>query len=123
MLIVDIPGHDRLELDHLVLDMNGTVALDGTLLDGVSERLDLLRAVLSPVVLTADTHGGAARLATDLGITVERLDELRPPIVRPSTRPPPKQHMCADSAPSAWWPSATGPTTPRCCDLPPWACA
>jgi P-type E1-E2 ATPase len=73
MLVIEIPGRGRLEMEHLVLDMNGTVALDGTVLPGVAARLQRLRAKLAPVVLTADTHGGADRLAAELNIEVRRI--------------------------------------------------
>jgi len=37
MLDVDIPGFARLQLKHLVLDFNGTLAVDGILPSGVKE--------------------------------------------------------------------------------------
>jgi soluble P-type ATPase len=57
MLAMDIPGFGRLELEHLILDYNGTLALDGELLPGVEERLADLAGKLRPHVLTADNHG------------------------------------------------------------------
>ncbi len=41
MLTVTIPGKGTLKLKHMVLDFNGTMACDGTLLAGVEERLNL----------------------------------------------------------------------------------
>ena len=57
MLEIDIPGFALLRLKHLVLDYNGTLAVDGALLPGVKERLDSLSSALSLHVLTADTFG------------------------------------------------------------------
>ena len=57
MLNCTIPGGRTLQLAHLVLDYNGTIALDGRLLDGVAERLGRLAEFLEIHVLTADTHG------------------------------------------------------------------
>jgi len=59
MLTVDIPGYRKIELHHLVLDYNGTLALDGEILDGVLERLKALSGQLEIHVLTADTFGRA----------------------------------------------------------------
>lgn len=42
---------------HLLLDYNGTLAVDGELLPGVAERLRRLAEQLEIHVLTADTHG------------------------------------------------------------------
>jgi soluble P-type ATPase len=60
MIEIDIPGYKNLKLTHLVLDFNGTLACDGTLLPGVADRLKALSEKLTVVVLTADTFGKAA---------------------------------------------------------------
>lgn len=54
-----IPGYKNLHLENLVLDYNGTIALDGVLLPEVQEALIRLSEHLSVYVLTADTHGTA----------------------------------------------------------------
>jgi soluble P-type ATPase len=59
MRVVDVPGADRLVLEHLVLDYNGTLACDGALLAGVDALLAALAADLELHVVTADTFGGA----------------------------------------------------------------
>jgi soluble P-type ATPase len=55
MLRLNIPGSEPLELEHLVLDYNGTLALDGDLLDGVEWRLQALSDSLTLHLITADT--------------------------------------------------------------------
>lgn len=70
MLELDIPGYGALALEHLVLDVNGTIADGGELLPGVAEALAALRGVLRPVAVTADTHGTAGALGETLGIEV-----------------------------------------------------
>jgi len=57
MFAVDIPGMKHVEIDHLVLDYNGTIALDGDLIQGVPETMVELSTQLTIHVLTADTHG------------------------------------------------------------------
>jgi len=57
MLQIDIPGYKRLTLRHLVLDYNGTLAVDGYLLPGVEEALAELSQHLAIRILTADTFG------------------------------------------------------------------
>ncbi len=59
MLELSIPGFAQLQLKYLVLDYNGTLALDGALVPGVKERLESLSRVLSLHVLTADTFSTA----------------------------------------------------------------
>jgi soluble P-type ATPase len=60
MIDIDIPGFKALQLEHLVLDFNGTLAVDGELLPGVAPRLNSLASRLSVHVVTADTFGRAA---------------------------------------------------------------
>jgi len=55
----------------LVLDYNGTLAMDGTLLPGVGLRLRELAKLIRVNVLTADTFGKAARQLGDLPIEVK----------------------------------------------------
>jgi soluble P-type ATPase len=57
MMEIKIPGFKALRLTHLVLDFNGTLALDGKLLEGVRERMGKLARELEIHVLTADTFG------------------------------------------------------------------
>src|SRR3990172_13301304 len=59
MLQFVIPGFGTLEIEHLVLDYNGTLACDGVLIEGVRERLERLAQDLHIHVVTADTFGKA----------------------------------------------------------------
>lgn len=70
MLTIDIPGSARLEIAHLVLDYNGTIAQDGDLLEGVAEMIHLLSTKLTIHVLTADTHGSVAQKLGDIPCTL-----------------------------------------------------
>ena len=60
MITVAIPGHKDLNLRHLVLDYNGTLACDGEILDGLGQPLSVLAEQLQIHVVTADTFGKAA---------------------------------------------------------------
>jgi P-type E1-E2 ATPase len=61
MITTSISGFGSLRIEHLVLDYNGTLALDGRLLPGVRPRLRALARRLALHVLTADTFGTARR--------------------------------------------------------------
>lgn len=73
MIKITIPGRHIFELEHLVCDVNGTLALDGYLLDGVAEALAGLRAQLELHLVTADTHGKQAAIDQKLGLHAVRL--------------------------------------------------
>lgn len=60
MIEINVPGCTLLQARMLVLDYNGTLAIDGNILPGVRERLLSLAPEIEIIVLTADTFGKAA---------------------------------------------------------------
>ena len=70
MIAIDIPGFRNLNLEHLVMDYNGTLALDGRLLPGVAEMLTRLAPKLDIHVITADTFGLVRRELKGLPIEI-----------------------------------------------------
>ncbi len=73
MLTIDIPGFGELAAENLVMDLNGTLGLEGVPDAGVVRRLRDLSQTLTLTVLTSDTHGRARDLPTDFGLCIERL--------------------------------------------------
>lgn len=65
---IAIPGAPTLTLEHLVVDFNGTLAVDGALLPGVADALRNLAGQISVHVLTADTFGTAHEALADLPV-------------------------------------------------------
>ena len=74
MLVAEIPGRGPLEIEHVVLDVNGTIALDGGLLDGLAPIIARITPQMSVVAVTADTHGTASMIGESLGIDVHVID-------------------------------------------------
>jgi P-type E1-E2 ATPase len=68
-----IPGIGKLNLKHLVSDVNGTLAIDGKLIDGVAQELSNLQDRLEIHLLTADTHRKQSVLDQQLGIQAVRI--------------------------------------------------
>jgi P-type E1-E2 ATPase len=73
MPAIDIPGRGLFQIHHLVLDVNGTLAFDGALIDGVADALGRLGPVVEIHLLTADTHGRQAEIDQQLGLTAVRV--------------------------------------------------
>jgi soluble P-type ATPase len=63
---IDIPGREKLVLEHLVLDLNGTLTNRGELIDGVAEGLSQLASRLEVQLLSADTFGVLAGVSEEL---------------------------------------------------------
>ena len=72
MIRVDIPGLTSLALHHVVFDLNGTLATDGTVPPPVLDRIRALAQSVEVRVVTADTFGTAAALE-GLGAKIVRL--------------------------------------------------
>jgi P-type E1-E2 ATPase len=68
-----IPGKGDYPLHHLVLDVNGTLAVQGQLIEGVAERLATIGETMEIHLLTADTHGKQAEIDAALGLTAQRI--------------------------------------------------
>jgi len=73
MLELTIPGRGELRIGHLVTDVNGTLALDGILPDGLAKRIGSLRDRLQVHLLTADTHGRQSVIDGQLNLTAVRI--------------------------------------------------
>jgi P-type E1-E2 ATPase len=73
MIELNIPGRGQIQIEHLVSDVNGTLALDGRLLDGVAKVLTTLMNRLKIHLLTADTHGQQDEIDRQLGLHAIRI--------------------------------------------------
>jgi P-type E1-E2 ATPase len=73
LIEIDIPGRGIYRFEHLALDLNGTIALDGTIIDGVQERVQNLSRLIDISIITADTAGNAQQLAEALGVKLHKI--------------------------------------------------
>ena len=70
MIKIDIPGREAIEIEHVVLDYNGTIAVDGQLIAGAAERIRELSKLARVYVLTADTYGTVRAQCAGLGTEI-----------------------------------------------------
>lgn len=63
-----IPNNGNLNIENILLDLNGTLAVGGNLIEGVKERVGELRDIYKLILLSGNTRGGADQLASELGI-------------------------------------------------------
>lgn len=74
MVIYDLPDR-TIKIKNIVLDFNGTLACDGSLLPGVEERLKSLAERCNVYVLTSDTYNTAAITCKGLPVTLITVDK------------------------------------------------
>jgi len=73
MIEITVPGRGPLRIEHLVTDVNGTLAVDGVLLEGLSKRIASLRDRVEIHMLTADTHGRQKSIDEQLNLKATRV--------------------------------------------------
>ncbi|MDQ7825353.1 MAG: HAD family hydrolase [Candidatus Eremiobacteraeota bacterium] len=73
MITIEIPGRGLLVIETLLLDLNGTLTVDGIVSPEVSERIVLLRQKVKIVIATVDTRNNASAVAANLGIELRRI--------------------------------------------------
>ncbi|PMP69168.1 MAG: ATPase P [Thermodesulfobacterium geofontis] len=74
MLEIEIPGRTRITLKYLVSDFTGTLSVDGNLVPGVKEKLNLISQFLEIYILTADTFGKVKEALKEVKVKIHFLD-------------------------------------------------
>ena len=73
MLDLTLPGRGPFKLEHVVFDVNGTLAKDGQLLERLVRPVTALKGTFTVHLLTADTYGRQAAIDQQLGLRATRL--------------------------------------------------
>jgi len=68
MIELNVPGRETLKLNYLVCDVNGTLAMDGKLLEGVARGFKTLRDRLEIHLVSADTFGTLMQINQQLEV-------------------------------------------------------
>ena len=76
MLSIEIPGRGRLEIKNVVLDVNGTIAVDGNIPEEIKSKLSKLQGKFHVYLLTADTYGMIKTAISDPGIEIKKITPL-----------------------------------------------
>jgi P-type E1-E2 ATPase len=75
MISIDIPGWGNIEIENLVLDLNGTIATDGKIPLEVKERINNLSDKVKIYILTVDTQGTASEESSDMSLELLKVSE------------------------------------------------
>ncbi len=75
MISISIPGWGNMEIENIVLDLNGTIATDGKIPSEVKEKIKSLSHKVKIYILTADTQGTASEESSDMGVELLKVSE------------------------------------------------
>ena len=75
MIEIAIPGRGNYTIKNVVVDLNGTIAVDGKIIQGVKEKMAILSQELDIFLVTADMNKNAERLVKDLPVTLYKIKE------------------------------------------------
>ena len=71
MIEIKVPGRCDYELENIVFDYNGTIAVNGKIDPLIKEKISTLSNMANVYVLTADTYGSAAKECDGLDLTLK----------------------------------------------------
>lgn len=74
MVSIDIPGWGNVEIENVVLDLNGTLATDGKIPSDVKKKINSLAGQVKIYVLTADTQGTAAEEIREMKVELIKIE-------------------------------------------------
>jgi soluble P-type ATPase len=75
MISISIPGWGTMEIENIVLDLNGTIATDGKIPSEVKKKINSLSEMVKVYILTADTQGTASGEISDTGGELLKVSE------------------------------------------------
>ncbi len=75
MISISIPGWGNIEIENVVLDLNGTIATDGKIPLEVKEKINNLSDKVKIYILTADTQGTASEESSNMGVELLKVSE------------------------------------------------
>ena len=75
MIKIDIPGWGNMDIENIVLDLNGTIATDGKIPFEIKEKIKSLSEKVKIHVLTADTQGTASVEISDMEVELVKVSE------------------------------------------------
>ena len=75
MISISIPGWGNMEIENIVLDLNGTIAIDGKISSEVKEKINSLSDKAKIYILTADTQGTATEESSDMRVELLKVSE------------------------------------------------
>jgi len=71
MLKIKIPSYKEIEVENVVFDYNGTLALDGKPIEGIKEKLIEVSKMVNVYIITADTFGTVRESFRDIEVEVK----------------------------------------------------
>ena len=75
MININIPGWGDMEIENIVLDLNGTIATDGIIPSEEKEKINSLSDGVKIYILTADTQGTASEESLEVKVELLKVSE------------------------------------------------
>lgn len=77
MIEINIPGQNSLNIENIIFDLNGTLAVDGKISDEIINLLSKLKKHVNIYVVTAGTHGGLEKIKEETGLDIVKIESGR----------------------------------------------
>lgn len=73
MTRIDIPGWGNMDIENIILDLNGTIATDGRIPSEIKEKINSLSKKVKIYILTVDTQGTANGEIHDINVELLKI--------------------------------------------------
>ena len=75
MITINAPGWGNMDVENIILDLNGTIATDGKIPPEVKEKIEVLSEKVKIYILTTDTQGTANEEIQDMPVELVKITE------------------------------------------------
>ena len=72
---IEIPGWGNIDIENIVIDLNGTIATDGKIAPEVRKKITSLSELAKVYILTADTQGTANKEILGMNVDLIKVPE------------------------------------------------
>ncbi len=73
MKIYEIPNYKRLEIENILLDINGTIQFNGKISEELKQKIMELKQKFKIILISADTRGNLKKIASELDLNYVKL--------------------------------------------------
>ncbi|WP_287582993.1 HAD hydrolase family protein [Candidatus Borrarchaeum sp.] len=73
MIVIEIPGMEKIMIQQIICDLNGTLAMTGQISNEVKAKLKMLKNKVRVIIASSDSRGNLKEIGEELGVDTYHL--------------------------------------------------
>ncbi len=73
-MVINVPETGKYEIENIVFDYNGTIAINGEIISGILEKIVKLTEVFNVAIITADTFNTVRKAFKNTNVNIHIID-------------------------------------------------